>query len=36
MHFNEDKFATESSNALWMVFYLKGDAFKWVKPFLRD
>ena len=36
MHFNEDKFATKSSNALWTVSYLKGDAFKWIEPFLKD
>jgi len=36
MHFNEDKFATKSSNALWTVSYLKGDTFKWIKPFLKD
>jgi len=36
MHFNEDKFATKSSNALWTISYLKGNAFKWIEPFLKD
>jgi len=36
MHFNEDKFQTVSSNSLWTTSYLKGDAFKWIEPFLKD
>lgn len=35
-HFNEDKFPTDESYGLWTSSYLRGEAMRWVEPFLKD
>ncbi|ELR08223.1 hypothetical protein GMDG_08621, partial [Pseudogymnoascus destructans 20631-21] len=35
-HFNDEKFPTQESYALWTVSYLRGEALRWVEPFLKD
>ncbi|KFY32304.1 hypothetical protein V493_00324, partial [Pseudogymnoascus sp. VKM F-4281 (FW-2241)] len=35
-HFNDDKFPTNESYALWTSSYLRGEALRWVEPFLKD
>lgn len=35
-HFNDDKFPTDESYALWTASYLRGEALRWVEPFLKD
>lgn len=35
-HFNNDKFPQPSSYALWTASYLRGEALRWVEPFLKD
>ncbi|OBT70606.1 hypothetical protein VF21_10657 [Pseudogymnoascus sp. 05NY08] len=35
-YFNDDKFPTTESYALWTTSYLRGEALQWVEPFLKD
>lgn len=35
-HFNDEKFPTNESYALWTSSYLRGEALRWVEPFLKD
>ena len=35
-HFNDDKFPTNESYGLWTASYLRGEALRWVEPFLKD
>lgn len=35
-YFNDDKFPTAESYALWTTSYLRGEALRWVEPFLKD
>ncbi|OBT70640.1 hypothetical protein VF21_10649 [Pseudogymnoascus sp. 05NY08] len=35
-YFNDDKFPTVESYALWTTSYLRGEALWWVEPFLKD
>ena len=35
-HFNNDKFPYTSSQSLWASSYLRGEAGRWMEPFLRD
>ncbi|ELR09840.1 hypothetical protein GMDG_08706, partial [Pseudogymnoascus destructans 20631-21] len=35
-HFNDEKFPTQESYALWTASYLRGEALRWVEPFLKD
>ncbi|CCD44673.1 hypothetical protein BofuT4_P055740.1 [Botrytis cinerea T4] len=34
--FNEDKFTTKESKSIWAASYLRGEATKWIQPYLRD
>jgi hypothetical protein len=34
--FNPDKFATTDAMSLWASSYLRGEALKWIEPFLSD
>lgn len=36
MHFNDDKFPDPRSYPLWTTSYLRGEALRWVEPFLAD
>lgn len=36
MHFNDDKFPENRSYSLWATSYLRGEAGRWIEPFLRD
>ncbi|OBT91356.1 hypothetical protein VE01_10685 [Pseudogymnoascus verrucosus] len=35
-YFNDDKFPTRESYALWTSSYLRGEALRWIEPFLKD
>ncbi|OBT81091.1 hypothetical protein VE02_10363, partial [Pseudogymnoascus sp. 03VT05] len=35
-YFNDDKFPTADSYALWTTSYLRGEALRWVEPLLKD
>ena len=35
-HFNDDKFPTDESYGLWTASYLRGEALRWIEPFLKD
>ena len=35
-HFNDDKFPTDESYGLWTSSYLRGEALRWIEPFLKD
>ncbi|RAL58210.1 hypothetical protein DID88_002313 [Monilinia fructigena] len=34
--FNQDKFTEKESKSIWAVSYLRGEAGKWIQPYLRD
>ena len=35
-YFNDDKFPTAESYAIWTASYLRGEALRWIEPFLKD
>ncbi|KAM0179983.1 hypothetical protein ACHAPF_002516, partial [Botrytis cinerea] len=34
--FNKDKFIIKESKSIWTTSYLRGEAIKWIQPYLRD